>query len=297
MNNFKEYLEMNAYSERTIDSYDGIITKFLSWCNKKGYDACIMDYKQCLEYVTYIQHRKNKITQKSINHRVGIIKLYFKYLIFDRQRETNPLENTNIKGVKRHYEHDLLSKVELEELYFSYQTENIKSPKCPSVAIRNKVMTGLAVFQGLDARSIRLLKMDNINLNKGKVYVPGSRRSNARTLDLNSSQIMPLIHYKEVDRIILQEKIKSHEESLFPMNSDRISSIVNPVFKELKKMNFRVTNIKQIRASVITNWLKEHDLRRVQYMAGHKYISSTEYYLRNDNTAMHEAIEKFHPMS
>lgn len=297
MNNFKEYLEIHAYSERTIHSYDGIITKFSSWCTKKNYDACTMNYKQCLEYVTYIQSRKKKITRKSINHRVGIIKLYFKYLVFDRKREINPLENTNIKGAKRDYEHDLLSKVELEELYFSYQTENIKSPKCPSVAMRNKVLTGLAVFQGLDARSIRLLKIDNINLNKGKVYVPGSRRSNARILDLNSSQIMPLIHYKEVDRMILQEKIKSHEESLFPMNSDRISSIVNPVFKELKKMNFRVTNIKQIRASVITNWLKEHDLRRVQYKAGHKYISSTEYYLRNDNTAMHEAIEKFHPMS
>ena len=108
---------------------------------------------------------------------------------------------------------------------------------------------------------------------------------------------MPLIQYIQVDRLVLQEKIDNYSEALFPMNSDRISSIINPVFKELKKMNFRVTNIKQIRASVITNWLKEHDLRRVQYMAGHKYISSTERYLRNDNTAMHEAIEKFHPMS
>ena len=297
MNSFKDYLEIHAYSKRTIESYDGIITKFLSWCRKKGYDTCTMDYKQCLEYVSHIQNRKNKLTQKSINHGVGIIKLYFKYLVFDEQRQTNPLENTNIKGVKRHYEHELLSKIELEELYFSYQTENIKTPKCPSVAMRNKVLIGLAVFQGLDARSIRLLKVYNIDLSRGKVYVPGSRRSNARTLDLNSSQIMPLMQYIQTHRTILQEKIKLFTDALFPLKSDRISSVVNPAFKELKKMNFRVTNIKQIRASVITNWLKEHDLRRVQYMAGHKYISSTEHYLRNDNTAMHEAIERFHPMS
>ena len=297
MNSFNEYLEIHAYSKRTIDSYDGITTKFLSWCTKKGYDACTMNYKQCLEYVTYIQSKKNKITQKSINHSVGIIKLYFKYLVFDEQRHLNPLENTIIKGVERYYEHDLLSPIELEELYFSYQTESIKSPKCPSVAMRNKVLTGLAVFQGLDARSIRILKIDNINLNQGKVHVPGSRRSNARTLDLNSSQIMPLIQYIETHRAILQKKINSHTDALFPLNSDRISLIVNPVFKELKKMNFRVTNIKQIRASLITNWLKKDDLRRVQYMAGHKYISSTERYLRNDYTAMHEAIESFHPMS
>lgn len=297
MNNFKEYLEIHAYSESTIRCYDGNITKFLSWCNKRGYEACTVDYKQCLDYVKYIQNRKNKITQKSLNHRVGIVKLYFKYLVFDEQRHFNPLENTNIKGIERCFEHDLLSPIELEELYFSYQTENIKSPKCPSVAMRNKVLTGLAVFQGLDARSIRILKKDNINLNKGKIYIPGSRRSNARTLDLNSSQIMPLIQYTQTHRATLQKKINSHTEALFPMNSDRISCIINPVFKELKKMNFRVTNTKQIRASVITNWLKKYDLRRTQYMAGHKCISSTEYYLRNDYTAMHEAIESFHPMS
>lgn len=35
-------------------------------------------------------------------------------------------------------------------------------------------------------------------------------------------------------------------------------------------------------ASVITNWLQYYNLREVQYMAGHKYVSSTERY-RTDN--------------
>lgn len=46
----------------------------------------------------------------------------------------------------------------------------------------------------------------------------------------------------------------------------------------LRKLNPKYKNAAQIRQSVITEWLKEKDLRTVQYMAGHKYVSSTERY-------------------
>ncbi len=36
-----------------------------------------------------------------------------------------------------------------------------------------------------------------------------------------------------------------------------------------------------VAASVITQWLKQYDLRKVQYLAGHKYVSSTEDYKAN----------------
>ena len=61
-------------------------------------------------------------------------------------------------------------------------------------------------------------------------------------------------------------------------------------------MNLRVTNLKQIRASVITLWVKKHNLRKAQVMYGNRFISSTEAYLKNDHTEMHDAIANFHPM-
>jgi phage regulator Rha-like protein len=39
---------------------------------------------------------------------------------------------------------------------------------------------------------------------------------------------------------------------------------------------------KQLRASVIVKWLKIYNLRKVQYMAGHRYISATEAYRQNE---------------
>jgi integrase/recombinase XerD len=46
---------------------------------------------------------------------------------------------------------------------------------------------------------------------------------------------------------------------------------------------------------VITHWLKNHNLRQVQQMAGHRYISSTEAYLVNQTEDLQADIDQFHP--
>lgn len=65
---------------------------------------------------------------------------------------------------------------------------------------------------------------------------------------------------------------------------------------QLTMINPSVVKIHQIRASVITNWLKMHNLREVQYLAGHRYISSTESFLENEIEGLQEEVQQFHPM-
>jgi len=58
----------------------------------------------------------------------------------------------------------------------------------------------------------------------------------------------------------------------------------------------RLNNMAQIRASVITNWLQHYNLREVQYMAGHKYVSSTERYRTDNLEDLQKELEKYHPL-
>ena len=53
---------------------------------------------------------------------------------------------------------------------------------------------------------------------------------------------------------------------------------------------------KTIRKSVIVNWLKQHNLRQVQYLAGHKYISSTERYVVKDLQQLKTSVIQCHPI-
>ncbi|QTE21229.1 site-specific integrase [Polaribacter cellanae] len=178
-------------------------------------------------------------------------------------------------------------------MYYSYQTERIEFPNSKSVAIRNKVITGLMVYQGLNVTALKSLKVEHIQLEKGTVYIPSTRKTNSRTLELKSAQILPFVLFLETYREILQEELKNYTESLFPLNSERFDIITTHLFK---RINHKITNMKQIRASVITHWLKTYNIREVQFKAGHRYISSTERYQQDDLENLHELIENLHPI-
>jgi len=133
-------------------------------------------------------------------------------------------------------------------------------------------------------------------LTKGKVYVPRGKKSNSRSLELKPWQIIELMDYCNEVRPLLQKRIDNYSAKLFP-SGERFSVLISSVFRKLKRINQKAQNSKQIRASVITNWLGQYNLREVQYRAGHRYISSTEKYLQDDLENLHEIIHKFHPIS
>ncbi|MDG5490595.1 hypothetical protein [Psychroserpens sp. SPM9] len=126
-------------------------------------------------------------------------------------------------------------------------------------------------------------------------------RKLAEFLEVGTSVIrralVPLLKYIEQDRQILQDAIQSHTDALFPLNSDRFDIILRHLFKRLKRINYKVKDVKQIRASVIVYLLNSNNIREVQYMAGHRFISSTERYLQDDLENLHEMIENLHPIN
>ena len=134
-----------------------------------------------------------------------------------------------------------------------------------------------------------------MNLDKRKIRVPGNNRTNARVLPLKECQLAHLSSYLNEHRQV-QDKINHYSESLFVVNSNRFSCIINPLGKKLKSLNYKVTNLKQIRASVITIWLQQYDLRKVQIMAGHRHITSTENYKKSDPDSLRAAADEFHLM-
>ena len=292
---FKDYLTEQGYSKTTIRSHTKSIEPFLKWCKRNKETPELIDYKTFLKYIKYLQ-RKVKTSKRTQKHQIGITKIYFKYLLSENHRADNPIEDLNLKGVKRSFNHNLLDADELEDLYYSFETDNYQEDYHKYTNKRAKIIIGLLVYQGLNTTDLSHLKTEHLQLSKGKIYIPSTRRSNARTLELKPWQIMEFMAYINEARPIIQDKIKTYDEQLFPINA-RFNSIVYHIFKKLKKYNQKVENAKQIRASVITNWLGQYNLRKVQYLAGHRYISSTERYLQDDLENLHEIVNALHPIS
>jgi integrase/recombinase XerD len=292
---YKRYLLKENYTKSTIKSYENGAETFIKWCKRNHTNPDLIDYKTILKFIKYLQRKGT--TKKTVKHKIGTIKIYFKYLLSENYRVDNPVENINIKGVKRIINYNLLESDELEDLYYSFETENIKDAYHKLTAKRNKIIVGLLVYQGLNTTELIHLELEDLQLYKGKIYIKSGARSNSRALELKSWQVIAFLEYiKEVREEILERKSLETNRIFIPNNA-RLGNTIQHIIKKLKRINHKVTNGNQLRASVITNWLKQYNLRQVQVLAGHRYISSTERYLTDDLESLHEIVNNFHPIS
>ncbi len=74
-----------------------------------------------------------------------------------------------------------------------------------------------------------------------------------------------------------------------------LHNTISLLSEELKGINPQIKNAQHIRASVILYWLRQHNKRQVQYMAGHKYIHSTEAYEVQELETLTDQLTKHHP--
>jgi integrase/recombinase XerD len=295
---YEEYLLQNNYSKSTIEHYLKRIKEFTTWSKKYSYNPSEIDYKTCLKYIKYLQQKHIQV--QTINNNIVTLRNYFNYLIAVGFRPENPIEEVSVKGTVKRVLHNLLDADELEDLYYSYETDTFNKYtnfKTKLTAKRNKIITGLLVYQGLNTTNLKSLLLEHLELYKGKIYVPSTRRNNSRTMELKSWQVMDLLEYvNEIRPEIAKYNQIHNEELLIPQN--HFNDLVRVgILRNLKKINHKVTNVNHLRASVIVNWLGQFNIRKVQYLAGHKYISSTEKYKQNNLESLHEAVNEFHPLS
>lgn len=292
MNTFKNYLLSKGYSTETTNSYNRGLLQYIIWTETQKIEVEQSTYN---EIISYVQYLKNKgLQQRSIQQSVNSLKHYFKWLIKRQLRNDNPTSNVNIKGIKRRKLHNVLSKQELEKLYNDFK--NIETESLAKK--RNEIIVSLLIYQGLNSKELGRLKVTDLKLREGKIYIERTRNSNERHLKLEAHQILDIMEYQLRTREEILKEAKKQTDLLFMSfgKSSKFHNVIHKLLPQLKRLNRNIESVNQIRTSVITAWLKSYNLREVQYMAGHRYVSSTEAYLINDLEDLQEDINKYHPI-
>lgn len=271
MNHFKAYLQSKNLSNASITAYCLAVLAFKDFIQKQDIH---IDKKDILAYLEHLQ--KRGLANRSRAAALGSIKHYCSYLYQTGALTHNPAVFIKIRGVKKRILYKILSLEEKQEFLDNYQ---VLYPN----EIKQALLLSFVIYQGIRKREWETLKISDINHTKATVFIPEGRTAAARTLPLEALQVGLLYRYLHQYNPV---------EKLFDPPPQQCKW-----HKNLREVYPKFHSLKQIRASVITRWIQAVGLRKAQYMAGHRYISSTENYLQNDLQSLKDDINTFHPLS
>lgn len=304
INGFTAWLKMRNYANDTIRADTNYTASFLAWTEQEQTFVGEVTYNELLTYIDHCTSQGN--TKNLTNRKLSAIRKYYDYLLYKGKATKNPATGLFIKNKQHTVPSNLLTIEELTAIYENYQITDLRSQ-------RNKVIIGFLVYQALTREELEKLEMTDIKLNAGKIEIQGGKHRGARTLKLEALQMVDLQEYISITRpaILKGEGIYKIGRKPDSINKEEAqnqlfvsmhgSGVIKNSFLHLlyalRRNNPKLTNAQQIRQSVITIWLKTKDLRTTQYMAGHRYVSSTERYQVNQLDDLQEALNQYHPLS
>lgn len=287
---FSAYLLDLGLAPSSAATYERHSEGLLAWLGEEGIELGEVTYRDLLAWVRTLEgSRKTKAIHLTAARHL------FEWNVARKRLTKNPARAVQLRGVKRPLPSNLLSEDQLLALFRSYEVGDVQANPARQ---RNKAMLGVLVFQGLDAGELARLEVEDVDLEGGLLSVPGSRTSEGRVLYLEGGQVLGLHRYLLEGREKILEETGKGSGRLFVSagSGEKLNNALALLMRELRGLHGWFQNARQIRASRIALWLKEHDLREAQYMAGHRYVSSTERYKAADLDALHRSLSRHHPL-
>ena len=305
---FTAYLENKGLAKVTQKEYVSNIDRFFSKVKKEDIQVTKPDI------LKYLEHLKNKGLQNATrrNH-LTALNHYFSFLYKDEQIADNPCRFLKIRGTNKKKLHKIYTPEELEQLFDNYyllfvrnyddsrQRHDLSRHRSALSKERNALILSILVNQGATTTEIDRIETGDIDFMKATIKIRGGKRGNDRVLPLKATQIGLLMHYLQKIRPQLPEQHTDSSKLFAPLvtggktKNDDVVYIYEVLAAQIRSIDRQFINFTQIRVSVITCWLKTEGLRRAQYMAGHRNISTTETYLGNNLENLIDDINKLHP--
>lgn len=285
----EQYLKQSL-APSTTKRYQREITLFFLSLEPQNIDPKTATYSQIMDYIGSLRKQNSK--SQSIKCALAAIKKYYSFLVNTAERKDHPARSIRLR--------DRSSRdIQLQDLFSTEELEQLleRKERYSLLKNRNKIIISLLIYQALTTGEIKQLEIKDIHLEQGTIYIKPGRKTNRRTLKLQSKQVFWIMKYLGEDREKLL-KISSQKLIISKLGTEETGEGIAYIIQTCRTLfKGRKLNPKTIRQSVITNLLKQgKDLRIVQAFAGHKYPSTTEQYKQTGVEELKTQILKYHPM-
>ncbi len=287
---FIEYLQMEKnYSKYTIEHYHHDIRDFFMFIAEQAIENVNnVQYSDARLYLTKLYEKK--LAKKTIAKKISCLRSFYKFLLREKLVDTNPFALVTIPKAEKRLP-QFFYESELELLFQSCETET-------PLGQRNKALLELIYATGIRVSECCQIRISEIDFYLSTVLIHG-KGSKERYVPFGSKAKEALDLYITSGRKKLV-KGKENHDGLFVnhrggrLSTRGVSKILNSMI-EKSALNGTI-HPHMLRHSFATHLLNNGaDLRTVQELLGHAYLSSTQVYTHVTNERLRKTYMEHHP--
>lgn len=287
---FVEYLQMEKNSSKyTIEHYQYEISEFLMFMSEQVIsDVRNVQYLDARLYLTRLFERK--LARKTIAKKISCLRSFYKFLMRENYVEENPFALVAIPKAEKRLP-EFFYEAELQQLFQVCETET-------PLGQRNKALLELLYATGIRVSECCQIQLKDLDFYLSTVLVHGKGQKD-RYVPFGSHAKAALEQYINNGRKMLLTG-KEGNETLF-VNYRGGSLSVRGVRKILDGLIEKSALQSKIHPHMLRHTFATHllthgaDLRSVQELLGHAFLSSTQVYTHVTNEHLRKTYMSSHP--
>lgn len=287
---FVEYLQMEKNSAKyTIEHYQYEISEFLMFMDEQAIqEVTDVQYLDARLYLTTLFERK--LARKTVAKKISCLRSFYKFLLREKYVEENPFALVAIPKAEKRLP-EFFYEDELQQLFEACETET-------PLGKRNKALLELLYATGIRVSECCQVQLNDLDFYLSTILVHGKGRKD-RYVPFGSQAKAALEDYISTGRDKLLSG-KDPNDFLFlnyrggPLSTRGVRKILDGII-EKSALNSNI-HPHMLRHTFATHLLNNGaDLRSVQELLGHAFLSSTQVYTHVTNEHLRKTYMAHHP--
>lgn len=287
---FIEYLQIERnYSQYTIGSYEFDVKDFFMFMNEQNINSVNdVTYSDIRIYLTKLY--EERLARKSVARKISSLRSFYKFLSREKIIEENPFTLVSIPKAEKRLPNFFYGE-EMQQLFDAIKTE---SP----LGLRNLAILELLYATGIRVGECSQLRLKDVDFFLSTILVHG-KGSKDRYVPFGSFAHDALEQYIHNARKQLMKNQNTHD-FLFvnyrggPLTTRGISVILGKILED-SSYNGKI-HPHMLRHTFATHLLQNGaDMRTVQELLGHSFLSSTQKYTHVTNEYLRKSYMSHHP--
>ncbi len=295
---FKEHLEMENYSPKTISDYLNQLQFFPRYLQTANLEELSQIDKEAIhQYQLYLYNNQAKGKSLSLETqyaRLVPLKTFFRWLVKRGYFLYDPTTQLELPKRKKNLPRGIMTKREIYQLLSQPDADTI-------LGLRDKAILELLYSTGIRNSELRNLTIYDADTSHGELRINQGKGRKDRIIPLGEIAAKYLETYLQVSRPLLVEQQKEKKQNLLFISKNGQKITLANLLWLIEKYVQQARITKHITAHSFRHTCATHmlrgksNLRYIQELLGHSSIATTQIYTRVEVSDLKREHKRCHP--